>query len=283
MLAAIGEVVTGILESPIVTGALIALGVGIVVLWLAAAWWAYLDVSRRTSAQLARLGAVAMILLSTPALLPFSLITYLLVRPQMTVAEGRALRLLAGLHPAIAGDLGCYSCGTVVDPEWRRCPACAGWLASPCEACEEWSELDAEICPWCAAGKRAGWLPDYVDEPAVAVAPAATAGAYLAWAGSAPAAVGVRPPASFDARPTLAFDAASLAAAGPELQRQEGIEAQAGSGTGVDVPGPTHITLSSGRTLPARAASRRRRGGAPAPARLRRTGVGARSEGPLGV
>ena len=61
-------------------------------LWLAAAWWTYTDMARRTTFEVVRLGAVAWVLLSTPVLLPLALGTYLLVRPQQTVAERRAQR-----------------------------------------------------------------------------------------------------------------------------------------------------------------------------------------------
>jgi hypothetical protein len=268
MLDAIGEVLTGILESPVVTGGLIALGVGLVVLWLAAAWWAYLDISRRTSDQLARLGAMAIVLLSTPALLPLSLLTYVLVRPQTTVAEQRAIQLMGGLHPAIAGQQGCFSCGAAVDPEWRRCPACAEWLASPCDACDEWSELGAEVCPWCAAVKEQDWLPEAV--------PAAAAASGHAAAAAMPGLSSREPQPAFAGVAPL-----SAAPAGTSIT-SEGTPRTPAAGT-IDVPEPTHVTLSSGRSVPARAAVRRRRGGAPAPHRLRRSGLGARSEGPLGV
>jgi len=153
MLATIGDAAAGVLGSPIVTGLLMALGVTLAVVWLAGTWWAYLDISRRTSSDLARFGAMTLVLVSTPLLLPFSLMVYSLVRPQTTIAERRAVELASDLGPAFAGRERCPACRDVVDPEWRRCPSCTTWLASSCDACGQWSEMAFDVCPWCAAAK----------------------------------------------------------------------------------------------------------------------------------
>lgn len=153
MFAMIGDAAAGVLSSPIVTGLLMGIGVTLVVVWLAGTWWAYLDISRRTTSELARFGAMALVLVSTPLLLPFSLVVYTLVRPQTTIAERRAIELAGGLGPAFAGRERCPACHDVIDPEWRRCPSCATWLASSCDSCGQWSEMAFDVCPWCAAAK----------------------------------------------------------------------------------------------------------------------------------
>ena len=170
MLATIGDAAAGVLSSPIVTGMLLATGVALGVIWLAGTWWAYLDISRRTTSELARFGAMGLVIVSTPLLLPLSLVVYTLVRPQTTTAERRAADLASGLGPTLAGRARCRCCNDVVDPEWRRCPSCATWLASPCDACGEWSEMAFDLCPWCAAAK-VDRLPSAPQrQPAVAAA-----------------------------------------------------------------------------------------------------------------
>jgi hypothetical protein len=124
-------------------------------LWLAAAWWTYTDMTRRTSFELVRLAAAGWILISTPLLLPLALAAYVLARPQQTVAERRAQRLFEAMAPELA-DGACPGCGAVADPSWHRCPSCATWLASTCSACEAWSATDLEVCPFCARDKRSG-------------------------------------------------------------------------------------------------------------------------------
>ena len=177
MLATIGDAAAGVLSSPIVTGLLMAMGVTLAVVWLAGTWWAYLDISRRTSSDLARFGAMTLVLVSTPLLLPLSLMVYTLVRPQTTVAERRALELATDLGPAFAGRERCPACHEAVDHEWRRCPACSTWLASSCDSCGQWSEMAFEVCPWCAAAKvdRIPSAPERIAAmapPAVAPLPA---------------------------------------------------------------------------------------------------------------
>jgi len=149
------DAVNQILGSPTVTAVLSVLGVGAVALWLAAAWWTYQDMSRRTDSEPAALGAVAWMLLSTPALLPLSLPIYLLARPQRTAAQGRSLQLVLAMQDSLMDVSQCPGCGAVGDPDWRRCPTCATWLEAECEACGRWSSVRLDICPWCASERTA--------------------------------------------------------------------------------------------------------------------------------
>ncbi|HEY2915836.1 MAG TPA: zinc ribbon domain-containing protein [Candidatus Limnocylindrales bacterium] len=151
-----------IVNDPTVAAVGLALAAGAAGLWLAAAWWTYADMARRSTFEVARFAAVGWILLSTPLLLPLSLATYLLARPQRTSAERKAERLFVALAPSL-GDGHCLACGSAVDPEWRRCPACRSWLATGCEACGRFSAVDLDVCPWCAEDK----MPD-VPRPATA-------------------------------------------------------------------------------------------------------------------
>ena len=177
MLATIGDAAAGVLSSPIVTGVFMALGVTLAVVWLAGTWWAYLDISRRTTSELARFGAMTLILVSTPLLLPLSLMVYSLVRPQTTIAERRAVELASDLGPAFACRERCPACHDVVDPEWRRCPACATWLASSCDSCGQWSEMAFDVCPWCSAAKvnRVPMAPERIAAAATRLARTNTA------------------------------------------------------------------------------------------------------------
>ena len=144
------DVVGQLFSNPTVTAALTVLGVGVAALWVAAAWWTYQDMGRRSESEVAALGAVAWILLSTPALLPLSLPVYLLARPQRTAAQSREQALVLALQSTLVDNAACPGCGTVGDPEWRRCPTCATWLEAECESCSRWSSVRLDICPWCA-------------------------------------------------------------------------------------------------------------------------------------
>jgi RNA polymerase subunit RPABC4/transcription elongation factor Spt4 len=150
--------IASLVDMSVLSGVAFAIGVAGIGLWLAAAWWTYGDMARRTRSDLARYGAAAWILLSTPALLLISLPVYLLARPQATAAQRRSRDLVLALSPELFGALRCEACGRVADEEWRRCPACATWLQVACVDCGRWSATNLELCPWCATSR--------IDEPA---------------------------------------------------------------------------------------------------------------------
>jgi len=167
--------------SPAVTTALTLIAVGVVALWVAAAWWTYQDMQRRSDSEVAALGAVGWILLSTPALLFLSLPIYLLARPQLTAAQDRSVGLVLALQAQLADAAECPGCGLVGDPDWRRCPTCSTWLAAECEGCGRWSSVKLDICPWCAVERPAlGPAGVLIGMPAPAMAaverPAAATG-----------------------------------------------------------------------------------------------------------
>lgn len=143
------------LANPIVGTATTAIGVGAIALWLAAAWWAYADASRRSDANLVALLASGWILLSTPLLLPLSLASYRLARPQLTAADERAQALIRALNDTAAfAAPTCENCHATVDSDWLRCPWCATWLANPCAHCGTWSAAELEACPFCGSEAR---------------------------------------------------------------------------------------------------------------------------------
>jgi hypothetical protein len=139
----------------------LAIGATIGALWLAAAWWAYRDASRRAGSSFVGLLAAAWIVLSSPFLLPLALAVYGLARPQHTAAEHRSRRLIAELVNQLDATAAerCPTCALDIDSTWLRCPSCATWLAQPCANCGGWSERDLDVCPWCGSEER--------DAPAV--------------------------------------------------------------------------------------------------------------------
>jgi len=155
------------LANPTVTAVLSAIAIAMVALWLAGAWWAYSDAARRTESTFAAFLAAGWVVLSSPLLLPFSLMVYGFARPQLTAADHRARALVTALGATTTSGPACPACRVPVESAWLRCPECSTWLAAPCAGCGEWSDPQLEICPWCG---REGH-----DAPAVEiVAPAAS-------------------------------------------------------------------------------------------------------------
>lgn len=150
------DVVTRALSDPIFPTIGLALAATVAALWLAAAWWAYRDATRRAGSPFVGLLAAAWIVVSSPFLLPFALAVYTFARPQHTAAEGRSRRLVEELAAQLeeAETVRCSYCQREVDGTWLRCPTCATWLAQPCSKCGGWSEPGLEICPWCGSEDR---------------------------------------------------------------------------------------------------------------------------------
>src|SRR5689334_14574655 len=117
------DVLNEILANPAVHMAGLAILLAVVALWLAAAWWAYNDASRRRESALAGFAAAAWIILSTPLLLPLSLGIYTTVRPQQTASDDRTRGLMARLIETAADRPTCPGCSAPVDPDWLRCPS----------------------------------------------------------------------------------------------------------------------------------------------------------------
>ena len=147
------DLIAETLANPIIGAAGTALAMAGVALWLAGAWWAYADASRRTESSLAGYVAAGWILLSTPLLLPLSLAAYAFARPQVSAADQRTKALAHELGTTAVPDA-CATCSAPVDASWVRCPACTSWLAAPCGHCGSWSDRTLEICPWCGGDTR---------------------------------------------------------------------------------------------------------------------------------
>jgi hypothetical protein len=140
-----------LLELPAVGAAGRVLLLAMVVLWLAAAWWAWRDAGSRSEDPLLRLVATAGVILATPLLFPLAIVVYLLLRPRSRPSQDRELELrLLALGREAEPDR-CPSCGSSVASGWRRCPACGNRLSAPCPACARPARTDWAICAWCAA------------------------------------------------------------------------------------------------------------------------------------
>jgi RNA polymerase subunit RPABC4/transcription elongation factor Spt4 len=122
----------------------------IVVVWLAAAYWAYRDLQTRTANPIAPYLAAALIILFTPILFPFGILLYRILRPSETVAEAneRALAEEAMLVE-VESQPHCANCARRVHTEWIICPTCRNRLRRVCPNCSRLVELDWSLCAWC--------------------------------------------------------------------------------------------------------------------------------------
>ena len=147
---AIGDTISGILNNQIVQLGIRAVGIYIVLIWLASAFWAYRDMQHRTANPVAPYLAAAFIVLFTPVFFLFAILLYRIVRPKETVAEANE-RALA--EEAMLADIEarphCANCSRPVHEEWIICPSCRNRLRRVCPNCSRLVELDWSLCAWC--------------------------------------------------------------------------------------------------------------------------------------
>ena len=146
----VGDTINGILNNPIVQLGIRAVGIYIVLIWLASAFWAYRDMQHRTANPIAPYLAAAWIILFTPVFFLFAIVLYRIVRPKETVAEANE-RALA--EEAMLADIEarphCANCSRPVHEEWIICPSCRNRLRRVCPNCSRLVELDWSLCAWC--------------------------------------------------------------------------------------------------------------------------------------
>jgi len=140
-----------ILAHPAVGTALNLGAVYLVILWLAAAWWAYRDAGSRIHAPVAPYLVATGVILLTPLLFPLAVVVWRVLRPAVTLHEEHAARLQLALLADDVDRDACPGCGVAVDEEWVRCPLCRHRLAVPCSTCDRQMAPDWTICAWCAS------------------------------------------------------------------------------------------------------------------------------------
>ena len=87
ILNTIGDTIGGFFDNPIVQFALQALVVYFVILWLAAAYWAFRDMQQRSENPVLPYLAAALIVLFTPVFFVFGIIVYRIIRPHEKIGE----------------------------------------------------------------------------------------------------------------------------------------------------------------------------------------------------
>jgi RNA polymerase subunit RPABC4/transcription elongation factor Spt4 len=150
ILDTIGETIGGFFASPIVQFAIQAFVVYAVVLWLAAAYWAFRDMQLRTENPVLPYLAAALIVLFTPVLFPFGVVVYRIVRPQERIGEVYERNLAEeALLAEVEAIKSCPTCARRVNDEWIICPSCRTRLNRVCPNCGRLVGLDWSLCAWC--------------------------------------------------------------------------------------------------------------------------------------
>ncbi len=149
-LSGIGDAIAGFFNSPLVQLGLRAIGVYIVLIWLASAYWAFRDMQGRTANPVLPYVAAAIVVGFTPVFFLFGILVYRIVRPQERLGEAYERGLAEeALIAEIEQIEHCATCGRKVDEEWIICPTCRTRLKRVCPHCSKLVGLDWSMCAWC--------------------------------------------------------------------------------------------------------------------------------------
>ncbi len=150
ILNTIGETIGGFFASPIVQFAIQSIAVYFVILWLAAAYWAFRDMQLRSENPILPYLAAALIVLFTPVLFVFGIIVYRIVRPHEKIGEVYERNLAEeALLAEVEQIRTCPACHRRIHDEWIICPSCRTRLNRVCANCGRLVGLDWSLCAWC--------------------------------------------------------------------------------------------------------------------------------------
>ncbi len=149
LLQQIGDAFGGVAANPAV-GLVGAVAVGyLVIVWLASALWAFVDMRRRTDNPFVPYATASVVILASPLLFPFALLLHMVVRPRTTVTEGRVSRLREAALEAEVDLPRCPNCRKPVEEDWLICPQCRSIIGHRCDHCGRSVGVDWDACAWC--------------------------------------------------------------------------------------------------------------------------------------
>lgn len=150
ILDTIGGAVGSVLGNPVIKFGFQIVAIYWVVLWLAAAYWAFRDMQLRTENPVAPYFAAAFMIVFTPLLFPLAVFAYRIVRPQERIGEIYERNLAEeAMLAEIEAIRHCPSCSRRVHADWIICPTCRTRLNRVCPNCAKLVGLDWSLCAWC--------------------------------------------------------------------------------------------------------------------------------------
>ena len=150
ILQSIGDSLSTIFQSDIVQFGLRAVGLYLVIIWLACAYWAFRDMQQRSDNAILPYVAAAGIILFTPIFFIFAYWIYKLVRPHEKIGEVWERNLAEeALLAEVESIHHCPTCERRIDDEWIICPTCRTRLKRVCPNCSRLVGMDWSLCAWC--------------------------------------------------------------------------------------------------------------------------------------
>ncbi len=150
ILQQIGDTIGGFFDSPQVQFVLQAIGIYLIVIWLATAYWAFRDMQQRSDNAFLPYLAAAGIIVLTPIFFVLAVWVYKIVRPHEKIGEVWERNLAEeALLAEVEAIHHCPSCEKRIDDEWILCPNCRTRLKRVCPNCSRLVGMDWSLCAWC--------------------------------------------------------------------------------------------------------------------------------------
>jgi RNA polymerase subunit RPABC4/transcription elongation factor Spt4 len=150
ILAQIGSTIGGIFGSPVVQVGLRLIGVYLVIIWLATAYWAFRDMQQRSANVILPYLAAAGIIVFTPIFFIFAVWVYKIIRPHEKIGEVWERNLAEeALLAEVESIHHCPGCDRTINDEWIICPSCRTRLNRVCPNCSRLVGMDWSLCAWC--------------------------------------------------------------------------------------------------------------------------------------
>jgi hypothetical protein len=181
----IGDTVGGVFGSAPVQLGLRLIGIYLIVIWLASAYWAFRDMQQRSDNVILPYLAAAGIILFTPVFFILGVWIYKIIRPHEKIGEVWERNLAEeALLAEVEAIHHCPGCDRTINDEWIICPTCRTRLNRVCPNCSRLVGMDWSLCAWCgkdferrevaaaaiesSAGKRdaTGRMPTPANAPA---------------------------------------------------------------------------------------------------------------------
>jgi RNA polymerase subunit RPABC4/transcription elongation factor Spt4 len=149
ILQVINDTIGGFFGNPIVQVSIQFFAVYYLILWFAAAYWAFRDMQLRSDNPVLPYLAATLIVLFN-VLFPFGVVVYRIIRPQEKIGEVYERNLAEeALLAEVEAIKTCPSCNRRINDEWIICPTCRTRLNRVCANCGRLVGLDWSLCAWC--------------------------------------------------------------------------------------------------------------------------------------
>jgi len=146
----IGDAVGSIFDNPVVQLGFQLVAIYWVILWIAAAYWAFRDMQSRSDNAIAPYLAATFVIAFTPLLFPLAVFTYRIIRPHERIGDVYERNLAEeAMLAEIEAIPHCPACDRRVDVAWIICPTCRTRLNRVCPNCSRLVGLDWSLCAWC--------------------------------------------------------------------------------------------------------------------------------------